>query len=456
MSEKVFERSQWIARPLAEVFPFFQRPENLERLTPPDLGFDIITPKPIEMRAGARIDYYVRPFGVRMRWQTLIESYEPPHKFSDVQTRGPYALWHHTHLFKEENGGTRMTDIVRYRLPLEPFGNIALPLVRRELDRIFAFREQAVDAIFPAKGEKTMNIVVAGGSGFVGRHLARLLQKGGHRVTVLTRGRGAASGESGAVHWDGRQGGEWEKALDGCDAVVNLAGAGVADRLWTRAYREELVSSRLDSTRALVAAMGRAAAKPKVFVSASAVGFYGDAGERSLDETAPQGQGFLADLCARWEAEAARAESLGVRTVLLRIGVVLGRDGGALAKMLLPFKLALGGRLGSGAQWMPWIHVEDVAGLIAAAIEREAFRGVVNATAPEAVTNAGFTRALGRALHRPTPFPVPAFGLRLALGEMSGILLASQKVRPAAAEKAGYAFRHPSIDGALADLAGSR
>jgi uncharacterized protein (TIGR01777 family) len=435
-----------------EIFRFFEKPENLERLTPKDLGFEILTPRPIEMRAGAVIDYVVRPFGIRRRWRTLIESYDPPREFSDVQVLGPYALWHHTHLFEPENGGTRMTDIVRYRLPLRPLGDLASPLVRRELERIFDFRERTIAALFAARGERTMDIVLAGGSGFIGRHLTRLLQERGHRVSVLTRGGGSVPAGSRALIWDGRQGGEWEKAVDGCDAVVNLAGEGVADRLWTAAYRERLVSSRIDSTRALVAAMERGDRKPKVFISASAVGFYGDRGEQAVDETSVGGQGFLAELCARWEEQARRAESLGVRTVLLRIGVVLGRDGGALPRMLLPFKLALGGRLGSGRQWMPWVHVDDVAGLIAAALDDEAYRGVVNAVAPVPATNAGYTRELGSVLRRPTPFSVPSIGLRLTLGEMSGILLASQKVRPAAALRAGFRFRFPDLGPALQDI----
>lgn len=300
-----------------------------------------------------------------------------------------------------------------------------------------------------------MNIVLAGGSGFIGRHLARLLTGGGHRVTVLTRGRGAGAPGTKPVVWDGRSGGDWTKALDGCDAVVNLAGAGVADWLWTRSYREKLVSSRVESTRALVEAMSRASAKPKVFVSASAVGYYGDRADEALDERSGAGQGFLADLCRRWEEEASAAERLGVRTVIPRIGVVLGRDGGALPKMLPAFKFALGGRLGSGSQWMPWIHVADVAGLVAAALDEGTYRGALNAVAPEPVTNAGFTRELGAALGRPTPFPVPAPLLRLGLGEMSGILLASQKVSPAAARSRGYRFRFPDIASALRDLVGS-
>lgn len=297
-----------------------------------------------------------------------------------------------------------------------------------------------------------MRIVVAGGSGFIGGQLVRALLEKGVRVTVLTRGgRGVPPGAESAV-WDGRGAGPWEEALSSCDAVVNLSGTGVADRPWTAARRRILVDSRVESTRALVEAMSRAAKRPGVFVNASAVGFYGEGGERELTEDSPRGSGFLADLCANWEAEAARAEDLGVRTVSLRIGVVLGRGGGALSRMLLPFKLGLGGRLGDGRQFMPWIHAADAVGLVMAALENSSYRGAVNAVAPGAATNAEFTAALGRALGRPTIFPVPAFALRLALGEMSGLLLGSQKVRPAAAEKAGYRFLFPDLDGALKDI----
>lgn len=455
MRERLLRRSQWVPRPLDEVFPFFSRPENLAVLTPPDLGFEFLTPSPIPMAPGSAIDYRVRPFGVPMRWRTVIESYDPPRSFADTQARGPYALWHHTHSFAPERGGTRMTDTVRYRLPFGPLGALAEPLVERELARIFDFRERAVAALFPPRPEAGMDIVLAGGSGFIGGHLARALLVAGHRVTVLTRGgRGTAPGAR-EVGWDGRSGGAWEEALASCDAVVNLCGAGVADRPWTQARRRELVESRLAPTRALVEALARAPKKGRVLVNASAVGLYGDAGTRELPESAPRGAGFLADLCAQWEAAALGAAEHGARVVLLRIGVVLGADGGALGRMLLPFKFALGGRLGSGSQYMPWIHVDDVVGLVLKAVSDPALAGPVNAVAPGAATNAEFTRALGAALGRPTPFPVPAFALRLVLGDMSSILLDSQKVVPAAALKAGYGFRHPEIGPALRDAAGA-
>lgn len=445
MNERVLVRTQWVPRPLEEVFAFFENPENLEKLTPSDLGFEILSPRPIEMRAGALIDYIVRPFGVPCRWRTRIETYDRLRSFSDVQERGPYALWHHTHEFAAERGGTRMTDTVRYRLPLAPFSAVAVPLVEKELERIFEFRAEVVSALFPSRGEKSMKIVIAGGTGFIGRRLARALRERGDAVAVLSRRE-----RPGVVAWNPSDPASVDAALAGADAVVNLCGAGVADRPWTAARRRELVDSRLVPTKALVDALGRATRKPKVLVNASAIGYYGWSGAPA-DEKTPAADGFLADLCARWEKEASRAD---VRTVLLRIGVVLGAEGGALGRMLLPFKLGLGGRLGSGTQPFPWIHVDDVVGLILAAIDDARCKGPVNAVAPASDDNAGFTKALGAALGRPTIFPVPAFVLRTALGDLSGLLLDGREVRPEAARALGYAFKHPALGPALRDLLG--
>ena len=448
MKERVLVRTQWVGRPLEEVFAFFEDPSNLKKLTPADLGFEITTPGPIAMKAGALIDYVVRPFGVPCRWRTRIETYDRPRSFSDVQEKGPYALWHHTHEFASERGGTRMTDTVRYRLPLEPFGAVAAPFVERELERIFDFRAAAVSALFPARGGTSMKVVIAGGSGFIGRRLARALRERGDQATVLSRRPGPD-----AVVWNPADPASCRAALEGADAVVNLCGAGVADRPWTEGRRRELVDSRLGPTKALVDALAAAASKPKVLVNASAVGFYGWEGA-AVDESAPAASGFLADLCARWEKEASRAESAGVRTVLLRIGVVLGAEGGALGRMLLPFKLGLGGRLGDGRQSFPWIHADDMVGMILAALDDVRWRGPVNAVAPEAADNAAFTKALGAALGRPTIFPVPAFVLRTALGDLSGLLLDGREVRPEAARRLGYAFKHPALAPALKNLVG--
>ncbi len=300
-----------------------------------------------------------------------------------------------------------------------------------------------------------MKVLIAGGSGFIGHALSRRLLEEGHSVLVLSRSVSSPlpAGAS-RLLWDGRGEGAWRGSLEGADAVVNLCGEGVADRPWSAGRRRVLAESRVLPTRALVWALSRAKLKPKVLVNASAVGYFGDRGTEPLTEETPRGRGFLAELCALWEEEASKARELGIRVALPRIGVVLASRGGALGRMLLPFKFGLGGRLGPGTQWFPWIHISDLVGIILAALGSPTLRGPLNAVSPEPVSNARFTAALGKALRRPTPFPVPAFLLRLALGEMSGLLLGSQRVEPRAVLAADFRFRHPAIEAALADLLG--
>ena len=291
-----------------------------------------------------------------------------------------------------------------------------------------------------------MHIAVSGGSGFLGRALERVLSLQGHRVSVLTRQ--ARPGHPTDIAWtpDGHVG-PWAQALSGVDVVVNLAGEGMADRRWSAARKASLVKSRLDATSSLVKAVQQVPNGPRVFVSASGVGYYGHTGDARLTEDAPAGRDFVATMAAHWEAAAAPAADVG-RLVMLRTGLVLGHEG-ALAKMLLPFKLGVGGRLGSGRQWMSWIHVDDWAMLAARLITDPHAHGPFNLTAPEPVTNAEFTTALGRALHRPAVLPVPAFALKLALGEMAELLLTGQRAVPAKALAAGFGFRYPELDQAL-------
>jgi len=287
-----------------------------------------------------------------------------------------------------------------------------------------------------------MRVLVTGGTGFLGRPMRRALEAGGHSVTVVSREPGRVPARS--VGW-----GELERVMSETDAVMNLAGESIADGRWTAARKRAIRDSRVESTRALVAAMRTASPRPRVLVNASAIGFYGDTGDDEVDESTPAGTGFLADLCRAWEAEAIKAEPLDVRVVRARLGVVLGPGGGALEKMLLPFRAFVGGPLGSGRQWMSWVQRDDVIQLVRTAMENEALSGPLNVTAPAPVRNADFARALGRVLGRPAVLPAPAFALRLALGEMATMLLTGQRVLPAAALAAGYAFRHPELDGAL-------
>lgn len=298
-----------------------------------------------------------------------------------------------------------------------------------------------------------MRIVLAGGTGFIGGALTEALLARGDAVVLLARDAPAArerwDGRVETAAWDGKTTGEWAKAIDGADAVVNLAGESVAAKRWTAERKLLLMRSRIDSTRALVAAISQAAQRPKTLLSASAVGYYGGAPEGEAAESAPQGRDFLAALCGQWEREALAAEPLGARVVLLRIGVVLAGGGGALAKMTPPFKLCVGGPLGGGGQPFPWIHRDDVAGAILFLIGREDVSGPVNLVAPDPKTNAEFSAALGRALRRPSWLPAPAVVLRLLLGEMSEMLLGGQRAVPRKLLSAGYAFKHPDAADAL-------
>ena len=278
-----------------------------------------------------------------------------------------------------------------------------------------------------------MRIVLLGSTGFIGRALAASLREHGHEVTPIGRDRAA-----------------WPRAVDGADAAVNLAGENVAAARWTTARKERLRDSRLETTRALVDAMRAAARRPRVLVNASAVGYYGDAGERELDESSPAGADFLASLCRDWEAEAGKAQALGARVALLRFGVVLGPGGGALPRMALPFKLFAGGPLGSGRQWVPWVHLDDAVAAVTLALADPALSGPVNVVAPNPARNAELAAALGAVLNRPSSIPAPAFALKLALGEMADILLGGAKVRPKKLQAAGFRFAHPDIEGALA------
>lgn len=292
-------------------------------------------------------------------------------------------------------------------------------------------------------------IVVAGGSGFIGEPLVRRLVARGEDVAVLTRN--PAKVRAGrAVQWDPRQQGAWSAEVASADAVINLAGENVGAGRWTAERKRRILGSRVDATRALVNAMRAQPAHARTLVNASAIGYYGLRGDEPVDETAASGEGFLAEVTRRWEELAREAEPLA-RVVILRFGVVLAREGGALAKLLLPFRLGAGGPIGSGAQWMSWISRDDVIGLIEWAIAHSNVSGTYNATAPGPVTNRDFVRALGRALHRPAVIPTPAFALRLALGaDMANeMLLGGQRVLPVRALGDGYEFQHNEIEEAL-------
>ena len=293
-----------------------------------------------------------------------------------------------------------------------------------------------------------MKILISGSSGLIGSAAATALKSDGHDVVHLVRpGKPPNPGD---VQWDPMRATVDVAALEGVEVVIHLSGAGIADGRWTEERKQLLRSSRIDTTRVLVDSLSRLKQKPRVLIVASAIGYYGNRGDEILTESSTTGTDFLALVCRDWEAEASRAAARGIRTVMLRTGVVLSGKGGALPKMLPLFKLGLGGRLGSGQQWMSWIAIEDVVGIIRNAIANEQVRGPVNVVAPNPVRNEEFTRLLAAMLHRPAIFPAPAFMLRLAMGEMAdALLLSSDRVKPERILAAGYKFRFEILEPAL-------
>ena len=293
-----------------------------------------------------------------------------------------------------------------------------------------------------------MRIVISGSSGLVGRWLVPDLEANGHQIVRLVRGE-VGPNAGGTARWDPARGELDPGVLSGADAVVNLNGRSIADSRWTARVKEDLRSSRIRSTETLVRAIARATAPPPLLISASAVGYYGDRGDEILDEGSSAGTGFLAELARDWEGAALAAASNRTRVVLLRLAMVVGR-GGALERMLLPFKLGAGGPIGSGRQWWPWIAMEDVVGAVRFLLEHPAAEGPLNLAAPQEVRCADFTRTLGRVLNRPSVLPLPAAAARLVMGEMAdALLLASARVRPAGLERLGYTFRVPELATAI-------
>ncbi|HTY57267.1 MAG TPA: TIGR01777 family oxidoreductase [Bacteroidota bacterium] len=299
-----------------------------------------------------------------------------------------------------------------------------------------------------------MNIVVAGGTGFIGSSLLPALSLAGHSVVLLTRHPDLQKlpPEITPVRWDGLTQGDWGNQIGRADAVINLAGESIGAGRWTPARKRNLLESRLNATRALLEAIRAGTRKPSLFISSSAVGYYGPVESGEVGEDHPAGSGFLADLCLRWEQEASAVGELGIRVVILRTGVVLGRKGGALERMLIPFRLYAGGPIGTGKQWFPWVHRDDVEGVILFALRNESLAGPVNVVAPESVDMRTFCAALGKALSRPSWLAVPSFPLRLALGEMADMILTGQRVVPSKLRSLGYEFRHPALGGALASV----
>lgn len=452
-----FERRVTVPVPAAETFAWHERPGAFTRLTPPWEPVKLLHTDG-SIRTGSRATIRVKQFGLPLTWQVEHVDYEAGVQFADIQHGGPFAHWKHTHRVQPEGpASSTLVDHIDYRLPLEPLSRwVAGGFVRRKLDRMFTWRHRIMSAdlqahqALAARGFAGRTVAISGASGLLGTALAGFLGTGGHRVRPLIRG----AGEADALRWDTP---EAVPDLTGVDVVFHLAGENVAQR-WTAAARDRILDSRVARTRALAEALAdlkRRTGKAPDLICASAIGIYGSACDDTLKtEDAPAGDDFLAKVCLAWEAATQPARDAGVRVVNARFGVVLDPAGGALAKLLTPFKLGLGGPVGGGAQWFSWIALEDVVGGLAWIAASE-LTGPVNFVGPQPVRNKDFARALGHAVGRPAFLPAPAFALKAALGEMAQhTVLASQRVSSARLESTGYVFRFPEIEACLRTLTG--
>ncbi|NNG16370.1 MAG: TIGR01777 family protein [Gemmatimonadales bacterium] len=453
---RTVSRTSHIAAVPDAVFAWHERSGALERLIPPWESVQVVE-RSGGFGDGARLTLRIRQGPLAFRWVAVHRDTIPGRQFVDEQVEGPLAHWIHTHrMDPAEGGGCRMTDRIEYAPPFGLLGAAAGQwCLTPQIDRMLRYRHDVLRGDLAAHGRfadrPPLRVGVTGSHGLVGSALLPFLTTGGHSTVRLVRARPGPDD----VLWNPATGQIDGGALSGVDAVVHLAAESIAAGRWTRTQKRRIRESRVVGTRRLCETLARLDSPPRVLISASAVGFYGDRGDEQLIEDSSPGTGFLADLAGEWEAATEPARVAGIRVVELRLGVVLSPRGGALRTMLPPFRLGLGGQLGSGSQWMSWASIDDVIGAIHHLLLSDSIEGPINVVAPEAVTNREFTETLGQVLGRPTLLPVPQSVLRVAIGEMADeALLASARVLPARLQQSGYQFRHPSLGTALSHVLG--
>lgn len=438
---------------VGRVWDWHMRPGALERLMPPWEDLRVVG-RDGGIGDGGTVRVRARRGPLKVDFKVRHTDFEAGRLFTDEQVSGPMGSWTHRHEFEPVDGGScLLRDRITYDPPL---GAAAAALARSPLEagmrRLFRFRNQRLEqdlARHAAYGGPRLRVAVTGAGGFIGSALRRFLTTGGHEVLPVVRRR--PDRDRGEVYWDPMERRIEGRRLEGVDALVHLAGESLSRGRWTPARKRAIWQSRVVGTRLLADTLNRLRTPPRVFVSSSAIGYYGDRGSERLVEASRPGRGFLADLCREWEGEALGAKRSGARVVVLRTGLVLSPAGGALGTMLLPFKLGIGGRLGPGRQYVSWIDHDDLVALIFHAIVTPSLRGPVNATAPHPVTNATFTTRLGHALRRPTLLPVPALAVKGVFGEMgAALLLDGARVLPEAAAASGFRFDFEGVGESLA------
>jgi len=454
---ELIERSVTVPVGPEEAFAWHDRAGALERLIPPWERVEVLE-RSGGIADGARVVVRIHQGPVSLRWVARHRDYQPSRRFVDEKVEGPFARWVHSHLFDPEGPAScRVTDRIELTPPGGPAGRLAGPLALRRIERMLAYRHEVLAADLAAHAQyrdrPRLVIAVTGAGGLLGRTLVPFLTTGGHRVVVITR---RPQGDH-EVGWDPVAGRIDGSRLDGIDAVIHLAGEPIGVR-WTPARKRRIRDSRVLGTRLLAETLARLPRPPRVLVSASGIGIYGNRGDVILTEASPSTdapQDFLVEVAREWEAAADAATAAGIRVVATRFGMILSPAGGALQRMLTPFRLGVGGPLGSGRQWVSWAAIDDVVGAVHHALMTDGLAGPINVCTPEPVTSRVLAETLGRVLGRPAVLPAPAPALRLLFGEMADTaLLGSQRAVPTRLLESGYRFRYPMLEPALRFLLG--
>ncbi len=442
-------------------FQWFEHEGSFRRLMPPwEVAEEVSADDSLEVGSRRIFRFPMGP--LKMKWIAEHTAYDPPHHFADKMVKGPFWSWNHEHYLSEKDGKTTVVDEVSYQVPFGPLGNfvdrvLGGMLVRKRISRMFKARElrliRDLEQHSKFSNSPRKKILVAGSSGMIGTQLVAFLDTGGHDVWRLVR-RETRKGTN-ELFWNPDKGELDAKILEGFDAIIHLGGVGIGDKRWSKKRKSAIRDSRVNSTALLSNAISSLELKPEVFVLASAIGWYGNRGDSELTEISDQGTGFLPDVCSEWEGAASKAEESGVRTVLLRTGIVLTAVGGALGKMLLPFKMGAGGPMGGGRQWMSWISMDDEIYAIHHLIMNHDSVGAYNLTSPAPVTQRTFAKSLGRVLRRPAFAPAPGFAVKLLFGEMGErLVLDSQRVLPERLKSEGFEFLHIDVEQGLRDSLG--
>ena len=455
MANTTFVKKTRIHAPVDKVFAWHSRPGALERLTPPWSEMAVLEKTGL-LEIGTNVTLRLKAGPIGYKWHSRHFALEENRYFADQQVSGPFAEWIHKHRFHKDGKDCIYEDNVQYRLPFHPLSTmVAGWWAARELETMFAWRHETVVqdlALHLKLGAEPMTIAISGASGMIGGTLVPFLTTGGHRVLKLVRKEPANSDE---IFWDPSKGILNPQDLQGVDAIIHLAGDNIGQGAWTKKKKRIIINSREHGTALLAKAAAAMNPKPKVFLSASAIGYYGDRGDQMVSEQDGPGDLFISEVCHRWEKSAQPALDAGIRTVFARIGVVLSPQGGALREFLPLFKLGLGGKIGGGRQYLSWIGIDDAVGSLFHLICNDHIQGPVNIVSPEPVTNSEFTKTLAQVLNRPAFIPVPVFAVHLAFGEKGReVVLASTRVSAEKLMESGYDFRYPDLETAIRHMLG--